>query len=91
MKAICFYLILVNLIGLFLFGRDKHLAKIHAFRIPERTLFLVALSGGSAGCLAGMYLFRHKTKHPRFVLGMPAILLVQLAIGLLFLQKRIFC
>ncbi|MDD7740556.1 MAG: DUF1294 domain-containing protein [Lachnospiraceae bacterium] len=85
MKLILLYLALVNLLGLFLFARDKHLAKIHAWRIPERVLFLIALAGGSAGALAGMYLFRHKTKHPRFVFGIPAILLLQLLAVFFFL------
>lgn len=60
-------------------GIDKRRARRGAFRIPEANLFLTALVGGSIGCIAGMYTFRHKTKHMSFVLGMPAILIVQLA------------
>ena len=74
------YFILMNLIGFALMGIDKHRAKKRAFRIPEATLFLIALIGGSIGSLAGMYAFRHKTRHWYFVYGMPLIILLQLAL-----------
>ena len=68
----------MNLIGFFLMLRDKRLAKkTNARRIPEKTLFHVALLGGSIGTVAGMKLFRHKTKHWYFAIGMPAILIAQ--------------
>jgi uncharacterized membrane protein YsdA (DUF1294 family) len=73
------YLIIMNIAGLLVMGIDKEKAKRKAWRIPERTLFLVSLLGGSVGTWLGMYLFRHKTKHWYFVVGMPAILLIQLA------------
>ncbi|MBR0171452.1 MAG: DUF1294 domain-containing protein [Lachnospiraceae bacterium] len=72
------YLAGINAAGLLLTGIDKRRAKRHAYRIPEATLFLVAIAGGSIGCIVGMYVFRHKTKHPSFVIGMPLILVVQL-------------
>jgi uncharacterized membrane protein YsdA (DUF1294 family) len=75
------YLILMNAIGLLVMGVDKAKAKKHVWRIPERTLFLVSVLGGSVGTWAGMYLFRHKTRHWYFVIGMPAILLVQVVIA----------
>lgn len=81
--AAIIYLILMNMIGLFLMGLDKSKAKRHAWRIPERTLFLASLLGGSIGTWAGMYLFRHKTKHWYFVVGMPAILVVQIIAAIL--------
>lgn len=56
---------------------DKHKAKKSLQRTPERTLFLVAVFGGSIGSLLGMYLFRHKTRKPKFALGIPLILAVQ--------------
>ena len=59
-------------------GIDKHKAKKKQWRIPEKTLFLSAILGGSIGALYGMHLFRHKTKHKSFVFGMPAILVVQM-------------
>lgn len=75
------YLLVMNLIGFCIMGIDKHKAKKRAFRIPEATLFLVALIGGSIGSILGMYLFRHKTRHWYFVFGMPAILILQLALA----------
>ena len=60
-------------------GIDKLKAKKRAFRIPEATLFIVAFIGGSIGSILGMYLFRHKTRHLSFVIGLPVILLIQVA------------
>jgi len=74
------YIAIVNLIGFLLMGIDKRKAVKHAFRIPEATLFTIALIGGSIGSIAGMYFFRHKTRHWYFVYGMPAILLLQIAL-----------
>ncbi len=85
--AAIIYLILMNMIGLFLMGLDKSKAKRHAWRIPERTLFLASLLGGSIGTWAGMYLFRHKTKHWYFVVGMPAILVVQIIAAILICNQ----
>ena len=59
-------------------GNDKRRARKNAFRIPEATLFAVAIVGGSLGCILGMFLFRHKTKHWYFLFGLPIILLIQL-------------
>ena len=74
------YLLLVNLWAFGLMWSDKRRAKRKgARRIRERTLFLSALLGGSLGAAAGMWTFRHKTKHWYFVLGMPLILLAQAA------------
>ncbi len=70
----------VNLIGFALMGIDKYRAKKRAFRIPEATLFIIAIIGGSIGSLLGMYVFRHKTRHRSFVYGMPFILIVQIAL-----------
>lgn len=72
------YLILVNILGFVFMGIDKYKAKKRAFRIPEATLFIIAVIGGSIGSILGMYLFRHKTRHWYFVYGMPAILVFQL-------------
>lgn len=81
------WLVLINLIAFVMFGDDKKRAKNGRWRIPERRLFLSALLGGSLGALAGMKLFRHKTKHWYFRLGIPLILLLQ--IGLFFLLFRL--
>ena len=74
------YFVAVNLIGLAAMAIDKSKAKRHAWRIPEKTLFLISIVGGSVGTWAGMYLFHHKTKHWYFVIGMPLILIVQVVI-----------
>ncbi len=80
------YITLVNLIGFLLMGIDKRKAIKHAFRIPEATLFIIAIIGGSLGSIAGMYLFRHKTRHWYFVYGMPAILILQIALVMFVLN-----
>lgn len=77
------YTFVLNLIGFAIMGIDKHKARKGAFRIPEATLFVVALIGGSIGSICGMYTFRHKTRKWYFVYGMPAILILQLAIAFL--------
>lgn len=73
------YLILVNFAGILVMGMDKARAKARAWRISEKTLFGIALLGGSAGTWAGMYIFRHKTKHWYFKYGVPFITLLELA------------
>ena len=64
---------------------DKQKAKKKGWRIPESTLFLLAIAGGSIGSIAGMYTFRHKTKHMNFVILMPVILAVQVLLVVLLL------
>lgn len=81
------YLIALNLLGLVLMGIDKAKAIRHAWRIPEKALFIIAVLGGSLGAWAGMYLFHHKTRHWYFVIGMPLILALQIIIGVFFLGK----
>ena len=85
-QLILLYLVLINAIGFILMLADKRMAQKNLWRIPERTLFTAAAFGGSIGCIAGMYTFRHKTKHLRFVLGMPAILIAQIALGIWILK-----
>ena len=87
-NMIIFYLIILNLIGFLIMGLDKHKAKKHQWRIPEKTLFLASLLGGSVGTLLGMYAFHHKTKHWYFVVGMPAILILQIGLAVWFLLLR---
>lgn len=72
-------LFVINILAYSLMGADKAKARQNQRRIPEKVLFLVALLGGSLGSLVGMYSFRHKTKHWYFVVGIPLILLLQLA------------
>lgn len=84
MQYFIYYLIIINVIAFFLMGIDKKKAQTGAWRIPEKTLFLSAILGGSIGAIAGMQLFRHKTKHKTFVIGMPVILIVQLLLAYLY-------
>lgn len=77
------YFAAVNLLAFALMGIDKRKAVKGAFRIPEATLFIIAIIGGSIGSIAGMYTFRHKTRHFKFVYGMPAILVVQILLIIL--------
>lgn len=71
------YLITINALGFLLMLIDKQKAKKNAWRIPERVLMAVAAVGGSLGCLCGMYLFRHKTRHIKFSVGLPILFAVQ--------------
>ena len=86
-KIIIAYAVFINIIGFLSMFIDKHRAIKNKWRIPEKTLFLIALIGGSIGSNAGMRLFRHKTKHWYFVFGMPAILILQIVIIFLLLGK----
>lgn len=80
-QLIFFYLVLVNLAGFLTMWADKRRARRRAWRISEKALFLPAVLGGAAGSVLGMRVFHHKTKHWYFRLGMPAILLCQLALA----------
>ena len=76
------YLILINAVGFGLMLADKYKAKKNLWRIPEATLLGVALVGGSLGVLAGMYTVRHKTKHLKFTVGVPVILVLQIMLAI---------
>lgn len=83
MKLFWIYLLLINAAAFLLMLADKQKARKKKWRIPERTLIGVAAIGGSIGALIGMYTFRHKTKHPKFYIGIPVILVCQVALGIL--------
>ena len=84
-KLILLYLLTVNAIGFLLMLGDKRMAQKKLWRISESTLMMTAIIGGSVGCLVGMYTFRHKTKHLKFTLGIPAILAAQIVLLFLLL------
>lgn len=81
------WLALMSLALFFLMGIDKHRARRGRWRIPEKTLFLLALLGGGCGGWLGMRAFHHKTKHRTFARGFPALALTQLALCLLYLYN----
>ena len=78
MRLLIIYLLIINALGFLLMLIDKYKARKNLWRIPEKTLLGVALMGGSIGSFAGMQIFRHKTKHPRFYIGIPIIMAGQL-------------
>ena len=90
MRYFALYLAAINFITFFVYGADKRRAKIPgARRVPEKTLFALALLLGSAGALLGMRVFHHKTRHWYFRFGIPAILFCQIAAGV-FVYVRFF-
>lgn len=79
-KYIVIYFIVINLIGFLAMGIDKYKAKRNYWRIPEGTLMMLAVLGGGIGTISGIYVFRHKTKKMKFTVGMPTILISEIAI-----------
>lgn len=79
-------LLLINLITFAVYGYDKSCARRGAWRVPEIRLLLLAAVGGSVGALGAMFLFRHKTKHLKFTIGVPVILGLQVFLGANFLK-----
>lgn len=75
---IILYAVAVNVVSLIMMGVDKRRAIKRAWRIPESTLFVLAIIGGSVGSIIGMHLFHHKTRHWYFLYGMPVILALQI-------------
>ena len=84
MKYLLIYLLIINLTGFFAMFLDKQKARRGKWRIPEKTLFLLAIIGGSLGTTLGMHTFHHKTKHWYFKFGMPLILIAELGLFLYF-------
>lgn len=81
------WLAVINLLTFIVYGTDKRRARKGKWRVPEKTLFLLPLLGGSIGALLGMRVFHHKTKHWYFVWGIPAILLAQIALAVWIYTK----
>ena len=84
---ILMYLLIVNLLGFLAMGIDKWKAKHNMWRIPENTLFMFTILGGGIGTIAGMYIFRHKTKKIQFTVGMPAILVLEIILIIILWLK----
>ena len=83
-RAVLIYLAVINIAAFILYGIDKQKARNHQWRISEACLICVAVLGGSVGALLGMFVFRHKTKHIKFLIGVPLILILQIAAGLYY-------
>ncbi len=82
------YIFIINLAAFTVFGYDKRISKAScARRIPEKTLFLLSALGGACGMLVGMALFRHKTKHPRFLIGIPVLFALWFVICIFIVEK----
>ena len=86
-QNIVIYFIVINLFGFFIMWLDKRKAKKGAWRIPEKTLFIVTALGGGIGTIAGMYTFRHKTQKVQFVIGFPFITILEIVTILYFIWK----
>lgn len=84
---IMLYLLVINIIAFFAMGLDKRKAQKGAWRIPESTLMSLVLLGGGFGGIAGMYTFRHKTKKPKFFIGFPVILILEIVAVVYLLIK----
>ncbi len=85
MKPLFVYLLIINALGFLLMLIDKYKAKKNLWRIPEATLMWTAVLGGSVGSLLGMYTVRHKTRNPKFTIGIPVMMAVQIVIAILLL------
>ncbi len=86
-ELLSIYLLIINAIAFCLMLIDKYKARKNLWRIPEATLISAALLGGSIGALIGMYTVRHKTRHIKFTVGIPLILLAQIALAQFLLLK----
>ena len=86
-ELLSIYLLIINAIAFALMLIDKYKARKNLWRIPEATLISTALLGGSIGALIGMYTVRHKTRHIKFTVGIPLILLAQIALAQFLLLK----
>ncbi len=81
------YLVIINVITFFAMWLDKRKAERGKWRTSEQTLFVLVLLGGGVGGIAGMYIFRHKTQKPRFVVGFPVILIFEIVVLLYFFLR----
>ena len=78
--SLAYYLLAINAVTFIIYGIDKYKAKNAKWRIPEATLLLMAVIGGSVGAWLGMKVWHHKTMHKKFKYGIPAILMIQIAL-----------
>ena len=89
LSVLFFYLLTINAVGVMIMLADKRCAQKKLWRIPEATLFTAAILGGSVGILLGMRLFHHKTRKPKFYIGIPLILMLQLSLAAILLWSAL--
>ncbi len=87
MTTILIYLLIINVVTFFTYGIDKYKAKFAKWRVPEATLLLLAVVGGSIGAWCGMRVWHHKTMHKKFKYGVPVIFILQLVIAVWIINK----
>lgn len=83
--ALAVYLVVINIATFIVYGVDKSKSKKKKWRISEKTLILLAVVGGSIGAILGMNIFRHKTKHLKFSIGVPVIIALQIVVAVVFI------
>ena len=81
-RNIIIYFVIINIIGFLIMFIDKQKAKKGAWRIPEKTLFIITALGGGIGTIAGMYTFRHKTQKIQFIVGLPLITILEIILAI---------
>ncbi len=86
-KILLYYLIAINVVTFFVYGIDKLKAKKSKWRIPEATLLMLAVMGGSIGAWLGMKVWHHKTLHKKFKYGLPLILMAQVALVIWYFSR----
>jgi uncharacterized membrane protein YsdA (DUF1294 family) len=89
MKYFLYYFLFINLVGIFVMYSDKKKSKRGKWRIPENNIFAIAIAYGALGIFMGMRLFRHKTKHKKFVIGIPLILALEVFIFFRYIYKML--
>jgi uncharacterized membrane protein YsdA (DUF1294 family) len=89
MKYFLYYLLFINLVGIFVMYSDKKKSRKGKWRTPENNIFAIAIAYGALGIFTGMRLFRHKTKHNKFVIGIPLILIVEIFIFFKYIYKML--
>ena len=83
-KIAAVYIVLVNIMAFIVYGIDKAKAKQNKWRIPEKVLIIFAILCGSIGAILGMIVFHHKTRKPKFYVGVPIIIVLQIALTVLY-------